>query len=140
MGKEHVELICSVGEVAGLFEKATSLEDFLQTVVSIVAYHMRAAVCSVYLYEETSHELVLTANQGLNPAAIGHLRLKLGEGLTGLSLKELRPIREGNAQRSPVFKFVPNLDEERYHAFLAVPILRGLTRIGVLAVQDPVPD
>lgn len=140
MGKEHVELICSIGELAGLFEKAASLEDFLQTAVSIVAYHMRAAVCSVYLYDDDKQELVLTANQGLNPYSIGRLKLKLGEGLVGMALKELRPIREGSAQRSIGYKFIPELDEERYQAFLAVPILRGLTRVGVLVVQDPVPD
>ena len=106
MGKEHVELICSIGELAGLFEKAASLEDFLQTAVSIVAYHMRAAVCSVYLYDDDKQELVLTANQGLNPYSIGRLKLKLGEGLVGMALKELRPIREGSAQRSIGYKSV----------------------------------
>ncbi len=140
MAKEHVDLICSIGELAGLFEKSTSLDDFLQTAVSIVAFHMRAAVCSVYLYEESKQELVMTANQGLNPTAIGHVRLKLGEGLVGLALKELRPIQEGRATRHPFFKFVPELHEEHFQAFLAVPILRGLTRVGVLVVQDPVPD
>jgi phosphotransferase system enzyme I (PtsP) len=50
--KDNVDLICNIGELAGLFKKSSSLEDFLQTVVSIVAYHMRSAVCSVYLYNE----------------------------------------------------------------------------------------
>jgi len=138
MRKDNVDLICSIGELAGLFEKSTSLENFLQNVVRIVAYHMRAAVCSVYLYEEKTQELVLTANQGL---MIGtNVSLKLGEGLTGAALKELRPIREARAAQSPHYKFVPGISEEKYEAFLAVPILRGLTRIGVLVVQDSVPD
>ena len=95
MRKDNVDLICSIGEIAGLFEKSQSLEDFLQTVVNIVAYHMRAAVCSVYLYEDETQELVLTATQGLDLKA-RQVRLKLGEGLTGTALKELRAIREGN--------------------------------------------
>lgn len=136
--KDNVDLICSIGELAGLFEKSTSLEDFLQTVVQIVAYHMRAAVCSVYLYDEVTQELVLTANQGLEIKT--DIRLKLGEGLTGTALKELRPIREGNGPRNPEFKFIPGIREENYQAFLAVPILRGITRIGVLVLQDPVTD
>ncbi|MCE9613089.1 MAG: phosphoenolpyruvate--protein phosphotransferase [Lentisphaerae bacterium] len=140
MAKEHVELICSIGELAGLFQKSTSLENFLQTAVSVVAYHMRAAVCSVYLYEEELGELVLHANQGLNPDYIGRLRLKLGEGLVGTALKELRPIREGSAPRNPRFKHIPGINEEYFQAFLAVPIVRGLTRVGVLVVQDPVQD
>lgn len=138
MRKDNVDLICSIGELAGLFEKSQSLEDFLQTVVSIVAHHMRAAVCSVYLYEEDTQDLVLTATQGLNLK--NQVRLKLGEGLTGTALKELRPIREGSGSKNPNFKFIPGISEEKYQAFLAVPILRGLSRVGVLVLQDPVID
>lgn len=138
--KDNVDLICNIGELAGLFKKSSSLEDFLQTVVSVVAYHMRSAVCSVYLYDEKSQELVLTATQGLSADSIGKVRLRLGEGLTGQALKELRPIREGSGSRSPNFKFIPGIFEERYQAFLAVPIMRGLDRVGALVLQDPVQD
>ncbi len=140
MRKDNVDLICNIGELAGLFKKSSSLEDFLQTVVSIVAYHMRSAVCSVYLYDEKTMELVLTATQGLSQESIGKVRLRLGEGLTGQAMKELRPIREGSGTRNPQFKFIPGIYEERYQAFLAVPIMRGLERVGVLVLQDPVQD
>ena len=138
--KDNVDLICSIGELAGLFEKTTTLENFLQTAVSIVAYHMRAAVCSVYLYDEKSGDLVLTANQGLSSDSVGNVRLKLGEGITGAALKELRPIREGVAWQSQFWKAVPGIQEEKFLAFLVVPIVRGLTRVGALVVQDPVAD
>ena len=134
--KNNVDLICDISELAGLFQRSRSLEDFLQTVVSTVAFHMNAAVCSVYLLDEPAGDLVLTANQGLNPDLVGHLRLKVGEGLTGMSLKELRPIREAVGRRNALFKLIPGLAEERYESFLAVPILRGLNRVGVLVVQD----
>ena len=114
--KDNVDLICNIGELAGLFERSTSLEGFLQTAVSVVAYHMRAAVCSVYLYNEETKELVLTANQGLSPDSIGRVRMALGEGLVGQTLKELRPIREGNVFRNPHFKFFQGIYEERYQA------------------------
>ena len=138
--KDNVDLICNIGELAGLFERANTLGSFLQTAVNAVAFHMRSAVCSVYLYEEENDELVLTANQGLRTDLIGKVRLKLGEGIIGMALKELRPIRVGRASESPFYRYVPGLDEERYQAFLAVPIVRGLNRVGVLAVQDPVAD
>jgi phosphotransferase system enzyme I (PtsP) len=137
--KDGVALICDIGELAGLFDRTRNLEDFLRTVVSTVAHHMHAAVCSVYLYDDVSQELILTANQGLKTAE-GRVRLKLGEGLVGLSMQELRPIREANALRSPFFRLVSGIDEERYAAFLAVPILRGSNRVGVLVVQDTVED
>ncbi|MEI6167318.1 MAG: phosphoenolpyruvate--protein phosphotransferase [bacterium] len=138
--KDTVELICNVGELTSLFESQAGLTGFLQKVVSLVAYHMKAAACSVYLYDEDSRELILTANQGLNPDFIGKLRFKLGEGITGLAMQELRAIREGRVSQNPAFKFIPNLHEEQYQAFLAVPILHGNRKVGVLVVQDPQPN
>lgn len=138
--KDTVELICSVGELTSLFESQAGLTGFLQKVVSLVAYHMKSAVCSVYLYDEDSQELILTANQGLNPDFIGKLRMKLGEGITGVAMKELRAIREGRVSQNPDYKYIPGLHEDQYQAFLAVPILHGNRKVGVLVVQDPQPN
>ncbi|MCC6354174.1 MAG: phosphoenolpyruvate--protein phosphotransferase [Verrucomicrobiae bacterium] len=138
--KDNVALVCDIGELAGLFEKSVNLDDFLQNAASIVAYHMKAAVCSIYIYDAEERMLILTANQGLNPDAVGRVRLKPGEGLVGTAFEWQRPILEARANRNPRFKFVPGTDEERYEAFLAVPIVRGLAPLGVLVVQDPVPD
>ncbi len=137
--KDNVDLICDIAELAGLFERSSSLEDFLKTATSIIAWHMKAAVCSIYLYDENNDDLVLRATQGLETAAVGQVRLKLGEGITGLALKELRPICEGRGSRNSSFKYIPGILEEKFEAFLAVPILRGLSKVGVLVVQDTQP-
>jgi phosphotransferase system enzyme I (PtsP) len=140
MGKANVNMICDIAELSSLFEKSSSLDDFLQAAVSVVAYHMKAAVCSIYIYDDKSRMLTLRATQGLSKEAVGKVTLRLGQGLAGLSLKELRPIREGRGSLNPKFAPISGINEEQYQAFLAVPIRRGLTRVGVLVVQDPEPD
>ncbi|MDF3127628.1 phosphoenolpyruvate--protein phosphotransferase [Kiritimatiellaeota bacterium B1221] len=141
MAKDNVDLICDIGELAGLFEKSQSLSDFLQSAVSIVAFHMRAAVCSIYLYDADHEELTLAATQGLNADGVGKVSLKLGEGIVGTAMKELRPICEGHGSLNPNFKPIEGIFEESYEAFLAVPILlRGVMRVGVLVTQDPQPN
>jgi phosphotransferase system enzyme I (PtsP) len=140
MGKANVNMICDIAELSSLFEKSSSLDDFLQSAVSVVAWHMQAAVCSIYIYDDKERMLTLRATQGLNPVAVGKVQLRLGQGLAGLALKELRAIREGRGALSPKFQSVKGINEERYEAFLAVPIRRGLTRVGVLTVQDTQPD
>lgn len=139
MGKDNVELICSVAELVGLFTGSHSLDEFFQRLVDTVAEHMHASVCSIYLFDEPRQEMVLQATHGLNLDAVGKVRLKMGEGIVGLALKELRPIRESRGSRNPFYKFIPGIDEERYEAFLAVPVLRGLTRVGALVVQHAEP-
>lgn len=134
--KDHTELLCSVGELSGLFTDSPSLETFLKKTVTMIARHMNSAVCSIYLYYEGTQELVLTANTGLNPKFIGSVRLKFGEGLTGLALKERRPICERNASKNPNFRYFPGLGEEQFESFLAVPIIRGTTLIGALVIQN----
>ncbi len=141
MAKDNVDLICDISELAGLFEKSHSLSDFLQSAVSIVAYHMRSAVCSIYLYDDQDETLSLAATQGLSPDAVGRVKLSLGEGIVGKAMQDLRPICEGHGSSNPNFKTITGIYEENYEAFLAVPILlRGVMRVGVLVTQDPQPD
>ncbi|OGX05451.1 MAG: phosphoenolpyruvate--protein phosphotransferase [Omnitrophica WOR_2 bacterium GWA2_47_8] len=134
--KDPAQLIYSVGEMTGLFHDATSLENFLQKIVEMTSEHMQSDVCSIYLYYEDRNELVLKATKGLKKESIGKVTLKFGEGLTGLALKEMRPICERNASKSPNFKFFPGIGEEKYESFLAVPIIRGQTKIGVMVIQN----
>lgn len=135
--QDNVALMCDISEIVGLFDFEAGLDGFLVKVVSTVAWHMRAAVCSIYLYESKTRELVLRANQGLNPALISHLRLKLGEGITGTALKEMRAICVANATDHPAYKHIPGSNEEAYLSFLAVPIQRKMNPVGVIVVQDP---
>ncbi|MCG8454021.1 MAG: phosphoenolpyruvate--protein phosphotransferase [Spirochaetales bacterium] len=132
----NIEMICSVSELADLFRRGRDIKGFLSQVVHVVSRHMKADICSVYIFNERLDRLVLQASDGLNPLLVGQLSLAPGEGLTGLALKELRPIREGRGQDNPYFKAIPNSGEEKYESFLAVPIIRGIRRVGVLVLQD----
>lgn len=140
MGKANVNMICDVAELSSLFEKSRCLDDFLQSAVSTVAYHMKSAVCSIYMYDDSTRMLTLRATQGLSQEAIGHVQLRLGQGIVGLALKELRSICTGCAVNSPLYHPVEGIGEEQYTAFLAVPIRRQLKRVGVLTVQDTKAD
>ena len=103
--RNNAQLICDIGELSGLFTRSTSLESFLQQTVEMIARHMKSEVCSIYLYYDKTQELVMKANVGFNPEYVGNIRLKLGEGLTGLAVKELRPICERHASRNSNFRF-----------------------------------
>jgi phosphotransferase system, enzyme I, PtsP len=130
-----IQLICDIGELNEAFTDSESIETFLERIVEMVARHMNADVCSVYLYDDEAAELVLRATHGLSKSAVNKIRLKIGEGLAGLALKEKRPVSEKIGKDNPNFKYFPGSSEELYDAFLAVPILRAISKIGVLVVQ-----
>jgi len=138
--RDNIELVWSISELSSLFEKKTNIDGFLQDVVDRIAEHMQSDVCSVYLLDETTGSLMLRATRGLDPASVGTVHLDVGEGITGTAVKELRPIREARASRNPDYKYIPNTREEQYESFLAVPIRRGLNRIGALVAQHRKPD
>ncbi|GAB6090884.1 phosphoenolpyruvate--protein phosphotransferase [Spirochaeta dissipatitropha] len=138
--KNNIDLVCSIAELSGLFEKRTSVSGFLQNVVDLVAQHMDSDVCSIYLFDEDSQELILRATRGLVIDESKDVRMRIGEGLSGVALKELRPIRVGHAPSNPFYKSIPHVHEENFSAFLAVPIRRSLKRIGVIVLQHSKPD
>ncbi len=135
MSTDHIKMLCDIGEFNCLFTESVNIENFLQSTVELVADHMNTDVCSIYMFSEAKASLTLKATVGLKPESINRVTLGLGEGLVGKSMMELRAIHDNNASSNPDFKPVPGIDEEKYESFLAVPIIRGNLKIGVLVVQ-----
>lgn len=138
--RDHLNLLCDISDLAALVTGSHNIESFLDSTVKLVSRHLAADVCSIYLYDEASEELVLRATVGLNPRAVGRVRMKPGEGLVGTTFDQLQPMREAHAGCNPHFKYFEEADEDRFESFLAVPIQRGVQRIGVLVVQHEEAD
>jgi len=132
---DNEQLLCDINELNHLFRDSVSIETLLDEAVEMVAARTQSAVCSIYLYDVEARELTLRATRGLNPESVGTVRLKLGQGLTGLALEQMQTVCEKDASGNPNYKYFPGIFEERYNAFLAVPITRGVTRMGVLVLQ-----
>ncbi len=120
-----------VQEVSG----ARDLNHALTVIVRRVKHAMNADVCSVYLTDFNQQQYVLMANQGLNRGSVGVVRLGLSEGLVGLVGVREEPINIDNATESPYYRYFPETGEERYPAFLGVPIVHSRKVLGVLVVQ-----
>lgn len=135
MKKDHIELLFKTGELNSLLYETEGLSAILNKMVNLIAEYMNVDVCSIYLYNEDEKKLILMATKGLKKSAVGNVRLNIGEGLAGLALKELSYICEKTASKSKYYKYFPNINEEKYESFLAVPILHGFNKVGVLVVQ-----
>jgi phosphotransferase system enzyme I (PtsP) len=135
---EHLTLICDIGELASLVSESNDIETFLQQAVQLVAAHLKAGVGSIYLYDDASDKLSLTATIGLNPCAVGRVCMTSDEGLVGYTMARMEPVCVGCAGIHPRFKLFKDSDEERYNSFLSVPICLANEKIGVLVVQHEV--
>ena len=113
-----------------------NLEQALLVIVEEVKKALQVDVCSVYLVSPDQTELVLMATDGLYPESLYKVRLKFSEGLVGLVAQRAEPVNLDNAPDHPRFKYFPETGEERYHAFLGVPVIHQRRLLGVLVIQQ----
>ena len=110
-------------------------EGLLRSIVDETTEATGTQVCSLYLWDETSKLLTLTATNGLAPSGIGQVKLGLGEGVTGWVALHRKPLAVPDVRAEPRLTWVANLDQERFRSMLSVPILSQARVIGVMNVQ-----
>jgi phosphotransferase system, enzyme I, PtsP len=117
--------------------KPGPLPAVLKTMCEQVAVIAHADIVSVYVREQSTDDdfFVMRANVGFPTSAIGNVRLRMGEGITGTAAEVMRPITASVAAEDTHYKHIPELGEERFPSFLAIPLfVRGATA-GVLVLQ-----
>ncbi|USP40128.1 phosphoenolpyruvate--protein phosphotransferase [Acinetobacter sp. XS-4] len=119
---------------------SVSLHESLDTMVNQVAEAMKVDVCSIYLLDERNQRYVLMASKGLNPESVGHVSLQLGEGLVGLVGQREEIVNLDNAPKHERFMYLPETGEEIYNSFLGVPVMYRRKVMGVLVVQNKLPQ
>ena len=112
------------------------LEAVLRHIVDMVVEVTKADACLLYLLSDARDELILRASKNPHPKLIGRITIGLGEGITGWVAQErTRVVIPNSASDDPRFKFFHNLPEDRYQAFVSVPILTKQEVVGVINVQ-----
>ncbi len=110
----------------------------LQDLAALVASEMVAEVCGIYAMRP-GDLLELAATHGLNPDAVGRTRLRVGEGIVGISAATGAVQNLPDAQNHPAFAYRPETGEDPFASLLAVPLRRAGRTLGVLTVQNRLP-
>jgi phosphotransferase system enzyme I (PtsP) len=132
-------LLLTLEEISRLVCHSHDPAETLANIVRLIQGRFHTAVCSVYFLEPDGHELVLAATVGLKPESVGQVRMRRGEGLTGLVAEQMAPVMVADAFKHPRFKYFPEAGEDPYHSFLGVPLVEGGELQGVLVVQTVEP-
>ncbi|MBI5083902.1 MAG: ANTAR domain-containing protein [Acidobacteria bacterium] len=113
-----------------------SVDEMLGEIVGMTVQVTGCDACLVYMFEPESSEIVLRASQVPHAAEIGHLSVKVGEGITGWVFENKSVVAlAANAQSDQRFIRLPGLIEDTYEAFCAVPIVAAGQVIGVINVH-----
>jgi signal transduction protein with GAF and PtsI domain len=129
----HVDLL---HRISNIVSSELSLDEMLGEIVGLTVQVTDCDACLVYLLDRDTDEVVLRASQVPHVGALGNLRMKVGEGVTGWVAEHKSVVAlSSRAGADARFKRFQTLVEDTYEAFLSVPLVSGGDVIGVINVH-----
>jgi signal transduction protein with GAF and PtsI domain len=134
--QKELALLYQVAQAVSSFE----LDEVLQEIVRIAGEVTGADSVLVYVVDKNAEELVLRASRNPHPDLLRQVTMKMGEGITGWVARESQPVALAHgASKDARFKYFRSLPEDRFEAFLSVPIISKRGVAGVINVQHKAP-
>ena len=121
--------------------RIASADGFHQALDRVLDFAVEVVKCdSCFIYVLEDEELVLRSSKNPHQELLDCLKLRVGQGITGWVAEHREPVavfRE--AFKDPRFLRFNELPEDRYEAFLSVPLLSRGRLVGVMNLQhrDP---
>jgi signal transduction protein with GAF and PtsI domain len=135
MDDSHVDVLHhTVSRIATADGFHQALDRVLDFAVDIV----KCDSCFIYVLE--GDDLLLRASKNPHPEILDRLKLRMGQGITGWVAEHREPVavfRE--AFKDPRFQRFNELPEDRYEAFLSVPLFSRGRLVGVMNLQHREP-
>jgi signal transduction protein with GAF and PtsI domain len=133
--KSDIDLLHEIGS---RLAAADPLHGVLGRVVDFVSSLVLCDSCFLYVLEDDA--LVLRASKTPHPDVVDRLKLRVGEGITGWVAEHRQPVAVGTrAFEDPRFQTFNELPEDKYEAFLSVPVLSRGKLVGVINLQHRQP-
>jgi len=138
--KKKNDELSLIYNISHTVSSSLDLNEVLNQIIDIILKESGGDSIFLYLLDRQNKELVLRASKNPHPKMLGKIKLKIGEGITGWVAKENKLVAiTRNASDDPRFKFFHNLPEDRYQAFLSVPIINRDRVVGVINIQHKKP-
>ena len=129
--QQDIDVLHEIGE---RIAAADPLWTVLKLVVELVSTVVKCDSCFLYVLE--GNELILRASQNPHAEVVNRLTLRMGQGITGWVAENKKPVAIANrAAFDPRFQSFHELPEDRFEAFLSVPILCRDKLVGVINLQ-----
>src|SRR5207247_6463174 len=90
--------------------------------------------CGIFTLDESTGELSPAASLDLDPVDVARLRIRVGEGVTGMAVQERRPLQSADVTTDARVRFPQVTAASGLRSMLATPLLVGDRAIGALTV------
>jgi sigma-B regulation protein RsbU (phosphoserine phosphatase) len=123
-------------EVADVVNTTLDLDTTLRRVAELVRKVIDYEIFAIFLLQEKTQVLRIQFQVGFAPEIAEKLRLKVGEGVTGIAAQRREAILVHDVAQDPRYiSAVPNVRSE-----LAVPLIIKNRVIGVIDIESPQPN
>jgi uroporphyrinogen-III synthase len=131
-----IDLLHDVG--SRMAAAADPLHAVLDRIIEVVTEAVRCDSCFIYVLERD--RLMLRASKNPHMDVVDRVGLAVGEGITGWVAAHNQPVAiPAKASDDRRFAKLGNLPEDRFEAFLSVPVLCRGKLVGVINVQHRAP-
>jgi phosphoserine phosphatase RsbU/P len=123
-------------EVADVVNTTLDLDTTLRRVAELVRKVIDYEIFAILLLNEKTQELYFRFQVGYAPEVAERMRIKVGDGVTGMAAQRREAILVGDVSGDPRYiSAVPNVRSE-----LAVPLIIKNRLIGVIDIESPQPN
>ncbi|MCC6188339.1 MAG: GAF domain-containing protein [Anaerolineales bacterium] len=124
--------LTTLAKVSATVTSPLYLDEMLDLVVEMAAKVMGAPVCTLRLIDASGAQLVLRAVKSVGVAYNDRPPLRIGEGITGLAVRERRPVTVLDIRTDPRYPFPDLVRAEGLVSMLSVPLRVRERVIGAL--------
>ena len=129
--------IALLHQIIDIINQSGNLETLLDRIAKSLATNLAVDSGLIYLLEHSTSSLVLSGAWPPHPGQVGKMKIEPGQGITGWVAAHKKPVMlSRKAFNDPRFKFFLNLPEDKFAAFLSIPILLNNEPIGVINFQN----
>lgn len=133
--KDRHQGLVALTELMRKSVSALAVNDLFQVILERSAQYVEAEQGSVMLLDADRKELVVQATKGLNPKILEGVRVRPGEGISGIVLAEGKPLLVSDLE-TDVRVLREKRPRYRTRSFISLPLRSNGETIGVLNVAD----
>ena len=137
--RKKIKNIEGISLISSTIVSGKYLDDILSQIVKITADMFNSKICSIMLLDEKKDELVIKATQSLSEEYKNKPPVKVGSSISGLAVKEKKPIFVLDVKKDPRYMFPQIAEKEGLCSMLAVPMIVKDKVIGVLNIYTSEP-
>jgi phosphoserine phosphatase RsbU/P len=127
-----VEVLATLAEIGEEVNASLDLDDVLTRTAALIKRHIDYELFGVLMMDDSGAYLVYRFAIGYPPGLADHLRVPLGQGITGTAAATGRPVRVGDVTQDS--RYINAIESVRSE--LAVPLMLRGKCVGVLDIQS----